>query len=64
MIKKLEQKKIPIAKVHVKEKKKRDTKNQLQNMCFQNPDLKYLGQKAFISYVRAIQLRKDKSVFK
>lgn len=64
MLKKLQQKKIPIAKVHVKEKKKRDTKNQLQNMCFQNPDLKYLGQKAFISYVRAIQLRKDKSVFK
>lgn len=64
MIKKLQEKKIPIQQVHVKEKKKRDIKDQLQNMCFQNPDLKYLGQKAFISYTRAIHLRKDKAVFK
>lgn len=64
MIKKLEQKKIPIQQVHVKEKKKRDIKDQLQNMCFQNPDLKYLGQKAFISYTRAIHLQRDKDVFK
>ncbi|KAM4058908.1 DEAD/DEAH box helicase [Hirsutella rhossiliensis] len=64
MIRKLQQKKIPIQKVHVKEKKKRDIKDQLQNMCFQNPDLKYLGQKAFISYTRAIHLQKDKDVFK
>ena len=63
MVRKLEQKKIPIAKVHVKEKKKRNTKDQLQNMCFQNPDLKYLGQKAFISYTRAIHLQKDKEIF-
>ncbi|KND92260.1 ATP-dependent RNA helicase DBP4 [Tolypocladium ophioglossoides CBS 100239] len=33
-------------------------------MCFQNPDLKYLGQKAFISYSRAIHLQKDKEIFK
>ncbi|KFH45304.1 ATP-dependent RNA helicase-like protein [Hapsidospora chrysogenum ATCC 11550] len=64
MVKKLEQKKIPIHKVHVKDKKKRSIKNSLQNMCFQNPDLKYLGQKAFISYARAIHLQKDKDVFK
>lgn len=63
MVAKLSQKKIPIAKVNVKEKKKRSIKNHLQNMCFQNPDLKYLGQKAFISYARAIHLQKDKSVF-
>ncbi|KAH7324655.1 P-loop containing nucleoside triphosphate hydrolase protein [Stachybotrys elegans] len=63
MLKRLEQKKIPIQKVHVKEKKKRDIKNSLQNMCFQNPDLKYLGQKAFISYAKAIHLRRDKEVF-
>ncbi|KAI9152127.1 ATP-dependent RNA helicase DBP4 [Paramyrothecium foliicola] len=64
MLKRLEQKKIPIQKVNVKEKKKRDIKNQLQNMCFQNPDLKYLGQKAFISYTRSVHLQKDKEVFK
>lgn len=64
MLKRLEQKKIPIQKVNVKEKKKRDIKNQLQNMCFQNPDLKYLGQKAFISYTRSIHLQRDKEIFK
>ncbi|KAJ6444932.1 ATP-dependent RNA helicase DBP4 [Purpureocillium lavendulum] len=64
MLKRLEQKKIPIQRVNVKEKKKRSIKNDLQNMCFQNPDLKYLGQKAFISYTRAIHLQKDKEIFK
>ena len=48
----------------VKEKKKRNIKDHLQSMCFQNPDLKYLGQKAFISYTRSVHLQKDKDVFK
>ncbi|KAF4978573.1 hypothetical protein FZEAL_5065 [Fusarium zealandicum] len=64
MLQKLELKKIPIQKVNVKEKKKKSIKDQLQNMCFQNPDLKYLGQKAFISYTRSIHLQRDKEVFK
>ncbi|KAG5928920.1 ATP-dependent RNA helicase dbp4 [Claviceps africana] len=63
MLKRLEQKKIPIQKVNVKEKKKKSVRNDLQNMCFQNPDLKYLGQKAFISYTRSIHLHKDKDIF-
>ncbi|KAG9252630.1 ATP-dependent RNA helicase DBP4 [Emericellopsis atlantica] len=63
MLKKLEAKKIPIERVNVKENKKKSIQNSLQNMCFQNPDLKYLGQKAFISYVRAIQYQNDKSIF-
>ncbi|KAG6006680.1 ATP-dependent RNA helicase dbp4 [Claviceps maximensis] len=63
MLKRLEQKKIPIQKVNVKEKKKKSVKNDLQNMCFQNPDLKYLGQKAFISYTRSIHLQKSKDIF-
>ncbi|RMJ12988.1 ATP-dependent RNA helicase DBP4 [Fusarium euwallaceae] len=64
MLKKLEQKKIPIQKVNVKEKKKKNIKDHLQSMCFQNPDLKYLGQKAFISYTRSVYIQKDKDVFK
>ncbi|QUC20736.1 uncharacterized protein UV8b_04977 [Ustilaginoidea virens] len=63
MVKRLEQKRIPIQKVNVRERKKKSIKNDLQNMCFQNPDLKYLGQKAFISYARAIHLQRDKDVF-
>ncbi|RSM14320.1 ATP-dependent RNA helicase DBP4 [Fusarium oligoseptatum] len=60
MLKKLEQKKIPIQKVNVKEKKKKNIKDHLQSMCFQNPDLKYLGQKAFISYTRSDVFKFDK----
>ncbi|KZL74007.1 ATP-dependent RNA helicase DBP4 [Colletotrichum tofieldiae] len=64
MLKRLEAKKVPIQKITVKESKKKSITNQLQSMCFQNPDLKYLGQKAFISYVRSVYLQKDKEVFK
>lgn len=63
-LKRLEQKKVPIQKVNVREKKKKEIKNELQSQCFQSPDLKYLGQKAFISYTRSIYLQKDKEVFK
>ncbi|TDZ54258.1 ATP-dependent RNA helicase dbp-4 [Colletotrichum trifolii] len=64
MVSRLEAKKVPINKITVKESKKKSIKNQLQSMCFQNPDLKYLGQKAFISYTRSVHLQKDKDVFK
>ncbi|KAJ0333673.1 hypothetical protein COL922a_010743 [Colletotrichum nupharicola] len=64
MIKRLDAKKVPVNKITVKESKKKSITNQLQSMCFQNPDLKYLGQKAFISYVRSVHLQRDKEVFK
>ncbi|KAH6672773.1 DEAD/DEAH box helicase [Plectosphaerella plurivora] len=63
MLKRLEHKKVPIQKINVKESKKRSVRDQLQSMCFQYPDLKYLGQKAFISYARSIYLQGDKEVF-
>lgn len=63
MLQRLEQRKIPIHKVNVREKKKLSIKNQIQDMCFKNPDLKYLGQKAFISYTRSVHLQKDKQIF-
>ncbi|KAL1900049.1 ATP-dependent RNA helicase dbp4 [Ceratocystis pirilliformis] len=62
-MKRLEHKKVPIQKVHAKEKKKRRIVEKLQSMAFQSPDLKYLAQKAFISYTRSIHLQKDKEVF-
>ncbi|KAL9075674.1 MAG: hypothetical protein Q9161_001426 [Pseudevernia consocians] len=64
MIKRLEQKKVTVEKINVRQKKQQSIKNQLQNMCFKDPELKYLGQKAFVSYVRSIHLQKDKEVFK
>ena len=64
MIKRLEQKKVTVEKINVRQKKQQSIKNQLQNMCFKDPELKYLGQKAFVSYVRSIHIQKDKDVFK
>lgn len=64
MLKRLEQKKVPIERINVKARKQQSVKNQLQNMCFKDPELKYLGQKAFISYVKSIHVQKDKEVFK
>ena len=63
MVKRLEHKKISIEKIRVRSKLQ-SIKNQLQSMCFKDPELKYLGQKAFISYVRSIHIRQDKDVFK
>ncbi|KAJ9405555.1 hypothetical protein DTO045G8_6772 [Paecilomyces variotii] len=64
MLKRLEQKKVPIERINIKAKKQQSIKNQLQNMCFKDPELKYLGQKAFISYVKSVHIQKDKEVFK
>jgi ATP-dependent RNA helicase DDX10/DBP4 len=64
MLKRLEQKKVKVEKINVRQKKQQGIKNHLQNMCFKDPELKYLGQKAFVSYVRSIHVQKDKEVFK
>ena len=64
MIKRLEQKRVTVEKINVRQKKQQSIRNQLQNMCFKDPELKYLGQKAFVSYVRSIHIQKDKDVFK
>ena len=64
MINRLKQKKVLVEKIHVRQKKQQSIKNQLQNMCFKDPELKYLGQKAFVSYVRSIHIQKDKEIFK
>ncbi|ESZ95212.1 ATP-dependent RNA helicase DBP4 [Sclerotinia borealis F-4128] len=63
MLKRLEHKKVPIQKINIRPNKTQDIKNQLQNMCFQDPELKYLGQKAFVSYAKSVYLQKDKEVF-
>ena len=64
MIGKLERKKVPIEKINVRQRKQQSIRSQLQNMCFKDPELKYLGQKAFVSYVRSVHLQRDKELFK
>lgn len=63
MLSRLEQKKVPIEKINIKASKQSSIKNQLQNMCFKDPELKYLGQKAFISYVKSCFVQPDKTIF-
>jgi ATP-dependent RNA helicase DDX10/DBP4 len=64
MLKQLERKKIPLQQVHVRPKRKQSISEQIQQLCFKNPDVKYLAQKAFISYTRSIYLQHDKTTFK
>ncbi|KAI5294049.1 ATP-dependent RNA helicase dbp4 [Ascosphaera acerosa] len=64
MLERLKAKKVPIEKISIRSKKKQSIKLQLQNMCFKDASLKYLGQKAFVSYVKSINIQKDKEVFK
>ncbi|KAL8782313.1 MAG: hypothetical protein Q9213_005507 [Squamulea squamosa] len=64
MLKRLEHRKVAVEKINVRQRKQQSIQNQLQSMCFKDPELKYLGQKAFMSYVKSIHLHKDKDVFK
>ena len=64
MLSALGHKNITVEKVNVRQGKMQNTiQAKLQELCFQDPALKYLGQKAFSSYVRSIHLQKDKNVF-
>lgn len=60
---KMKQKAIEAELIKPKQSKVQDISNQLQSFLFQDPELKYLGQKAFVSYVRSIHLQSDKSIF-
>lgn len=64
MLSHLEQKKVPIERINVRANKQRSIKDQLESMCLKDPQLKYLGQKAFSSYVRSLHIQKDRGVFK
>ncbi|PPR03363.1 hypothetical protein CVT24_012488 [Panaeolus cyanescens] len=60
----LEKKNIQISKIKNRASKTQDIQNQLQVLAFKDPELKYLGQRAFVSYLRSVHLQKDKSIFK
>ncbi|TFY77082.1 hypothetical protein EWM64_g6930 [Hericium alpestre] len=55
---------LEVEKIKIRPSKTQSIDNQLQNLAFQDPEIKYLGQRAFVSYVRSVHLQKDKSVFK
>ena len=63
-LRRLKARNIEPEKLTIKQSKMRSIKPQLQSLLFKDPELKYLGQKAFVSYVRSIYIQKDKEVFK
>lgn len=63
-INKLESKNIKIKKLNVKKSMIKNIQPQIQSLCFKTAELKYLGQKTFISYCKSVYIQKDKSVFK
>ncbi|GAA5825177.1 hypothetical protein JCM11251_006130 [Rhodosporidiobolus azoricus] len=64
MVRRFESKKMDVNKIKANEKKKQSIRGQLQSAAFQYPEIKFLAQRAFISYVRSVHLQKDKSIFK
>ncbi|KAE9407039.1 DEAD-domain-containing protein [Gymnopus androsaceus JB14] len=64
MLAALKSKGIEVQKIKVKPNKQHDIQLQLQKLAFQEPEIKYLGQRAFVSYMRSVHLHKDKSIFK
>ncbi|KTW27083.1 hypothetical protein T552_02575 [Pneumocystis carinii B80] len=64
ILERLEQKKVQIQEIKIGNSKKIDISKQLQHLCFKDPEIKYLGQRALVSYLKSIYLQKDKEVFK
>ena len=61
----LARKRVTLEKINVRQKKMQDgLRTQMQNMCFKDAELKYLGQKAFVNYVRSVYVMQDKDTFK
>ena len=62
-IERLSEMHVDVKKVDRNLKSKRDLQALLSGIVAENNELKYLGQKAFVSYIRSIHLAEDKEVF-
>jgi ATP-dependent RNA helicase DDX10/DBP4 len=63
MLEALKARGIEIPSIKIRASKTFSIGDQLQRLAFQDPDLKYLGQRALVSYVRSVHLHHDKSIF-
>lgn len=54
---------IEVSRIKIKESKMGQLQQQMQGFAFREPEIKYLGQRAFISYLKSIHLQRDKTVF-
>ncbi|KZT60026.1 DEAD-domain-containing protein [Calocera cornea HHB12733] len=64
MLAELAKKEVTVAKIKVRESKTQSVAQSLQSFCFQDPEIKYLGQRAFVSYLRSVHLHANKDVFR
>eukprot|EP01006_Ploeotia_vitrea_P037573 TRINITY_DN66145_c5_g3_i4.p1 TRINITY_DN66145_c5_g3~~TRINITY_DN66145_c5_g3_i4.p1 ORF type:complete len:981 (-),score=472.78 TRINITY_DN66145_c5_g3_i4:652-3594(-) len=64
MVDLLKQRKVPIKRVRPNMNKLVTVTGQFRSFLSVSPDLKYLAQKAFISYLRSVHLQSNKEVFK
>ncbi|KAI8832716.1 P-loop containing nucleoside triphosphate hydrolase protein [Chytridium lagenaria] len=63
MLAALQSRKIPIEEIKVNPRKIKTIQQQMVMFCSKEPEVKYLGQKAFMSYMKSVYLQKDKRVF-
>ncbi|KAI9032099.1 P-loop containing nucleoside triphosphate hydrolase protein [Hyaloraphidium curvatum] len=63
MVSLLDEKKVPISRIKANLSKTQSIKSNLAGFCAQDPALKYLAQKAFVSYMRSVYLQRNKAVF-
>ncbi|KAL6450321.1 DBP4 ATP-dependent RNA helicase DBP4 [Candida maltosa Xu316] len=64
MLKRLQIHKIEPKMMNIKQKSKKSIRPQLQSLCFKDPIMKNLGQRAFIAYFKSVHIQKDKDIFK
>lgn len=64
MVKLLEDRKVTVIRTEANNSKLNSITPKLKGLCAESPDLKYLAQKCFISYMRSVFLQPNKDVFK
>lgn len=62
-LKELEAKKVPIQKMGMNVKQLTSIQPKLMSFCAESTELKYLGEKAFICYLRSVWVQKNKQIF-
>lgn len=59
----LTKKRVPIEEIKIRNNKQQTIQKQLQSFCFQDPEIKYLAQRAFVAYMRSVYLQRNKTIF-
>ncbi|KAJ3626925.1 hypothetical protein Zmor_004134 [Zophobas morio] len=62
-LKLLQEKKVPISELQLNPRKIKSITANLAALCAEHPDIKYLAQKYFVSYIRSVFLQANKKVF-